>query len=255
MLKISVLTNDKDFLDGLTKYLCQLDDVKSVNHYPDLIDLMIATDKPERPDLVFIDIEYKLIYIPHLFELLSKSFRIVFLGLASSELQECCSFYRIPFLTKPVDLDILNSYIHNLIPINLSEYGEQPGISKSDHFFVKCDKGKIKRVKIANILYVEAKQNYVSIHQDTFNSTFNFTLNGIMQILPKPLFVRVHRSYVINIDRTQAIESNSVFLDNDEVIPIGHSYKKEIFNNFMSKTLDIANLIRIYIVLEALNFL
>ena len=240
MLKISVLTESKDSFENFTERLRKLDSIKSISHFPDLADLIISGEKPERPHLVIINIEYKLVYIPKLFALFSKSFEVVFCGSINSGLHQCCLVNDIPFFAHPLEVNLFDNYLKNIALRKFQNIDKDSISSDSDQFFVKCDKGKLKRVIISKILYIEAKQNYVSIYQDTFNIVFSFTLTGMIHVLPQSSFIRVHRSFIINIDRIQAVEANNILLDNDVVIPIGHSYKNSVLNILLSKTLDIS---------------
>jgi DNA-binding LytR/AlgR family response regulator len=91
--------------------------------------------------------------------------------------------------------------------------------------FVKTD-GKIYRILHTDILYAEANGNYTKIV--TINNTYMpaVTFTGFEQQLPGSLFIRVHRSFIINKSHITHIEGNRVFINNIE-IPIGSNYKED----------------------------
>ena len=98
--------------------------------------------------------------------------------------------------------------------------------SKSEEYlFLKID-SKIYRILFKDILFAEANGNYTKIvtYQNTFMPATTFS--GFEQQLPKNLFVRIHRSFIVNKSCISHIEGNRVFLNKIE-IPIGSNYKDE----------------------------
>ena len=77
------------------------------------------------------------------------------------------------------------------------------------------------------ILYVEALADYVTIHTQKKNFTILSTMKYIEKQLPEGQFMRVHRSFMVRLDKISQIQENSVFIK-DEVIPVSKSYKKTL---------------------------
>jgi DNA-binding LytR/AlgR family response regulator len=97
---------------------------------------------------------------------------------------------------------------------------------EADHFFIKTEtKGKMARINIPEIYFVEASQNYVIIHLDSSKLMAYLTIEEISERLPKDRFVRVHRGFIINTTRIVTIEHGQVTLSNKVVIPLGRIFK------------------------------
>jgi len=97
--------------------------------------------------------------------------------------------------------------------------------SNEDKFiFVKSDK-KIRKLNFSDILYVEALGDYIKIYIKNSNLVIYNTLKNIEKLLPENKFKRIHKSYIISIDKIKTIEGNRIFINNFEV-PIGKNYKK-----------------------------
>ena len=96
---------------------------------------------------------------------------------------------------------------------------------KDDFLFVKTD-GKIYRLLHTDILYAEANGNYTKIVTTNNTHMPAVTFTGFEQQLPGSLFIRVHRSFIINKSHITHIEGNRVFINNIE-IPIGSNYKED----------------------------
>ncbi|MFK7814449.1 MAG: LytR/AlgR family response regulator transcription factor [Maribacter sp.] len=93
--------------------------------------------------------------------------------------------------------------------------------------FVKSDK-KILRLNLEVITHIEAYGNYIKIHEDKMVLTPQ-TLSEFLEKLPMQ-FLRVHKSFVVNIDHLKLIDGNQIVLNNDTKLTIGKSYRKAIMS-------------------------
>lgn len=99
-----------------------------------------------------------------------------------------------------------------------------------DYIFVKV-KHRIIKVMYNDILWVEAYDNYSFIVTADQKYLVSSTLKDMEQKLPPQNFVRVHRSYIANLDKIEALEENAVVFSKSDV-PIGKSYKKLLMSRF-----------------------
>ncbi|CAM1344219.1 LytR/AlgR family response regulator transcription factor [Tenacibaculum amylolyticum] len=91
--------------------------------------------------------------------------------------------------------------------------------------FIKSDK-KIIKLNFEEINYIEAYGNYIKIYTDSMILTPQ-TLTEFITKLPDN-FLRIHKSYAINFNHLKLIDGNQVKLNNDAVLPVGKSYRKEL---------------------------
>ena len=98
--------------------------------------------------------------------------------------------------------------------------------SSGDDLYVNIDRRLIK-IDIPSIYLVEAKGDYIQIKTETKNYTVHSTLKKIEEKLPDSLFLKIHRSYIINVDKIIDIEDNSVLIKKD-VIPVSRSNRPEL---------------------------
>jgi len=103
--------------------------------------------------------------------------------------------------------------------------------AKSDEIFIKQSTSLVK-LKFSDILWVEAMENYVIINTLDEKYTVHFTMRAIEEKLPLKKFVRVHRSFIINVDSIQSIEDNVIYIKTHDkkknCIPIGKSHKDKL---------------------------
>ena len=100
----------------------------------------------------------------------------------------------------------------------------------ADYIYVKSNSRLIK-VHNGEIFYVEALKDYVIIHTATAKYTIHSTMKDIENKLRKEDFMRIHRSFIVNLKKIKAIESHNIILEqSSKVLPIGGSYKDELYN-------------------------
>lgn len=106
--------------------------------------------------------------------------------------------------------------------------GKEPTVS--DAIFVKSN-SKLVKIKIKDIYYVEALKDYVVINTLTTRFTIHSTMKEIEMKLSDLGFMRVHRSFIVRLDKIESIDYPNLTLeDNKKIVPIGGSYRDE-FNN------------------------
>lgn len=105
----------------------------------------------------------------------------------------------------------------------------KPSNISSEYIYVKSN-SKLVKVQNSNILFVEALKDYVIIHTEKERFTIHSTMKDIEKKLPDDIFMRVHRSFILNLNKISSIDSSIVLIENsDKKIPIGGSYKEGLF--------------------------
>lgn len=108
-----------------------------------------------------------------------------------------------------------------------------------DYIFIK-NRDFFKKVRFRDILYLEASGSYCVIHLSTAeNITCARTLSEIVRHFPVSFFVRVHRSFVVNLEHIERYLGNQLWVEK-EVIPIGRQFKKEVLNHLNILGADIS---------------
>jgi DNA-binding LytR/AlgR family response regulator len=98
--------------------------------------------------------------------------------------------------------------------------------TSGNDLYVNIDRRLIK-IDIPSIYLVEAKGDYINVKTETKNYTVHSTLKKIEDKLPNDLFLKIHRSFIINVDKIIDIEDNSVLIKKD-VIPVSRSNRPEL---------------------------
>jgi len=107
-----------------------------------------------------------------------------------------------------------------------SAKAEKVEVTSGNDLYVNIDRRLIK-IDIPSIYLIEAKGDYIQVKTEHKNYTVHSTLKKIEIKLPKDLFLKIHRSYIINIQKIIDIEDNSVLIKKD-VVPVSRSNRPEL---------------------------
>lgn len=108
---------------------------------------------------------------------------------------------------------------------NLDHTIPSPTNAAAEYMFIKGEsKNKFLKVNYDDILYVEGLKNYVSLFTAEQRLVTYQTLRDLEKQLPQPPFYRVHKSYIISVDKIRMVDGNQVYIG-DQAIPIGETYR------------------------------
>ena len=139
------------------------------------------------------------------------------------------------YLVKPVDERSLKTSIevglynfrHSQHDISAKDVQDtKMDIISNDHFFIKVKQG-LQKILLKDILFFEAYDNYAYVHTQDKKHIVSMPLISIENKISPQHFIRVHRSYIINIEKIQGLEDDNVIIDGKS-IPIGKTYRSDI---------------------------
>ena len=133
----------------------------------------------------------------------------------------------IDYLVKPVKFPRFIKAVTKLdVNKQVSSDGEQKSEEEKNELYVNIDRRLVK-ILIPDIYLIEAKGDYINIKTETKNHIVHTTMKKIEEKLPEDLFLKIHRSYIINLKQIIDIEDNSVLVKK-EVIPVSRSNRPEL---------------------------
>ena len=182
-------------------------------------------------DLMFLDIQMPQLTGVDFLKTLTNPPLVIFTTAYSEYAVEGFELNAVDYLLKPISFDrflkAVNKATEQLAFQKTAEESED-----ADHFYVKSDK-KLVRVKYSEILYIEGLKDYVIIRMETTRVITLQTMKSLEDKLPSSHFRRIHRSYIVNIDKILAIDGSTVDLHEKgqtKELPIGKNYKDEILD-------------------------
>ncbi|MEI6697257.1 MAG: LytTR family DNA-binding domain-containing protein [Bacteroidota bacterium] len=116
--------------------------------------------------------------------------------------------------------------VKNFIELTVSNQKENVKTT-ANHLFVKS-KYKLIRIELDDIKYIESQHEYIKIHLMNVSPVMTqLSLKSIEEQLPSERFMRIHRSYIVNLAKISVIERNRIVFDNKVYIPISDQYKEK----------------------------
>ena len=179
--------------------------------------------------LLFIDINMPDISGMEFVKSLRKKPYLVFTTAYSEYAVEGFEVEAVDYLLKPINfINLLKAAnkVKVLIDLKTNNPKENTMIT-ANHLFVKSVY-KLIRIEFATIKYIESQHEYIKIHLlDNESITTKMSLKSIEELLPIDWFIRVHRSFIVNLKEVSVIERNKIVFENMIFIPISQQYKED----------------------------
>ncbi len=188
--------------------------------------------------LIFLDIQMPDFTGVEFARTLDESTKVIFITAYEKYAVEGFQLHALDYLLKPVSYEVfLKSVMHAKEHFELLESAVSKNDSvneEEDYLFIKAN-SQYLRINYADILYAEGLKDYVKLYTESSERAIVFyaTMKSIEERLPKDRFMRVHRSYIVNLDKVTAIERYRIIFGNER-IPISKQYK-EVFDEFVKK--------------------
>lgn len=180
-------------------------------------------------DILFLDIHLPVLDGISLLKVLKNPPQIIFTTAYKEYAVNAFDLEACAYLVKPFSLERFIVAVDKATErLNATERKTLTRNANEDNYlFIKAE-GKIFKINHDELLYAEAKGNYTKIvtHDRVINPNISFT--NIEKMLPPLIFIRVHRSFIINKSKIDHIEGNRLFINKTE-ISIGSSYKDSFF--------------------------
>lgn len=190
----------------------------------------LAVLSDEKVDLIFADINMPDLNGMDFVKSLQNKPLVIFTTAYSEYAVEGFRVDALDYLLKPFGFDdfvkAANKALHYM---ELQDSTEQP-----QYLFIKAEY-KMVKLTIDKILYIEGKSEYVRIYTEEMKPIMTLlSMKTLESRLPARMFMRVHRSYIVNLQKIEAVANNRIIFDKNTYIPIGDQYKKN-FSNYIEK--------------------
>ncbi|UOB19069.1 LytR/AlgR family response regulator transcription factor [Abyssalbus ytuae] len=227
-----IIIDDEAAARAVVEQLCKnMGNLNVVEEFPNAIQAIKYLNQNE-VDLIFLDIHMPDFTGFDLIQTIKNPPRII---LTTSDKNFAIEAFEydciVDYLVKPITMSRFEKAIQKALKFNPPVKVSNEGVDKDDtepenQLYVNIDRRLIK-IDLPSIYLVEAKGDYILIKTEGKNYTVHSTLKKIEDKLPNDLFLKVHRSYIINLKKIVDIEDNSVLIAKD-VIPVSRSNRPEL---------------------------
>ena len=213
----------------LESYVEKTPDLELMASFTDSIKAINAI-KAQKPDLIFLDIQMPNIDGMELAHSLPEETRVIFTTAFKEYAFESYEVNALDFLLKPVRYNKFLAAVEKARKLYQQPSAPQP---KQTTLFIRVD-GEWRNVTIDQITYVNGMKDYVMFYLDNEPKPLitHLTMKAVEEMLPKEKFLRVHRSYIVAVDKIQKVDRNDCIYIGKEIIHIPDGYL-QTFRQFL----------------------
>jgi DNA-binding LytR/AlgR family response regulator len=235
-MKCIIIDDEPLAIDVIESYIKQIGGLEIVAKCTNPLDAITLLNK-YKIDLVFLDIEMPNLTGIDLVKAINNIPQFIFTTAYPEYALEGFNLNATDYLVKPIPFHRFLTAISKAKEkyesdqnklVNVSSAGILTTNTLDDFIFVKSEYEKIK-INIQSIKYIQGLKDYIKIYSTSSNRAI-LTLSSfkdIMDKLPQSHFIRIHRSYIVNIGYIDALQKTKVVMDKIK-IPIGETYKEEV---------------------------
>lgn len=234
MIRSCVIDDEPLARECLTNYIGEIDflQLSGEGANPMELDKIMAS---QTIDLIFLDIQMPLMNGIDFLRSNASLPPVILTTAYPSYALEGYELDVLDYLLKPITFDRFYQ-----ASVKAREYltllNQKPSATAgSDHFFVKCD-SKYEKIRFDDVLFVQAQQNYVTIHTTGGKFMTLLNLKSVFEYLDDRAFIKVHKSYIVAKKQVQRIENNDVIID-DYRIPISRTNREAVMQQLIGERL------------------
>lgn len=197
----------------------------------------LAFLKTNEVDLIFLDIEMPKVSGLEFAAQISGQTLLIFTTAYAQYALKSYELDAIDYLLKPIDANRLEKSISKAITYKklLSESTESTFEGSTDDFLMIKSERRYYKIRFQDIRFIEGLKDYVVIYTQRQKLITALNLKTIHQKIPAEIFLRVSKSYVVNLSYIDSFDNHTIYIDDFEV-PIGEVYKQEFFIKYTGGT-------------------
>ena len=178
-------------------------------------------------DLIFLDINMPEISGIAFAKSINKNIKIIFTTAYRDYAVEGFNLQAVDYLLKPISFERMLQAVNRYFEVNTQQIETQSQPSETNDFiFVRSDRRMLK-ITFKDIIYIESLSDYLKIHLKDQSIITRETISAIEAKLPQKDFLRIHRSYIVNLASIESF-TNEEMIVNGKALTISRSYKKDV---------------------------
>ena len=214
----------------LESFVTKTPDLRLLGSFTDSVEAINAI-KEQKPDLLFLDIQMPDLNGMELAHMIPPTTRVIFTTAFKEYAFESYEVSALDFLLKPIRYNKFLSAVEKAKQWYEREPADEDNKTKS--LFIRVD-GELRNITIDSITYVSGMKDYVMFYLDGESKPLitHLTMKAVEAMLPTDKFLRVHRSYIIAVDKIKKIDRNDCIYIGEEIIHVPEGYQAQ-FKEFI----------------------
>jgi len=227
MLRCIVVDDEPPAIDIIAGYVPDVSFLQLAGTFTNPVEALMQVQK-EKIDLIFLDIQMSKLTGLQFMNLLQGRSQVVIVSAYNEYAIHGYEHNITDYLLKPVSFERFYKAAEKALRFADISSRETLPQATVDFIFVKSGNRMVK-VNLADILYIEGLKNYISIYLADKRRVITLqNMKTLEDLLPSHRFFRVQKSYIVNIEKIDAIERQRIFI-NDQVVPVGEAYSSGFF--------------------------
>ena len=221
----------------MESFVAKTPDLKLLGSFTDSVEAINAV-KEQKPNLLFLDIQMPDLNGMELAHMIPAETRVVFTTAFKEYAFESYDVSALDFLLKPIRYNKFMVAVEKAkewfakseSPVSQHPY---PITDHPSAIFVRVD-GELRNITISDIIYVNGMKDYVMFYLDSEPKPLitHLTMKAVEEMLPPEKFLRVHRSYIIAVDKIRKVDRNDCIYIGNEIIHVPDGYQ-DAFHKFL----------------------
>lgn len=234
MIRCIAIDDEPLALKQISEYIKQIPFLELKAEFGSAIKAMTFL-KDNEVDLMFVDINMPDLNGLDFVRSQTKPLKVIFTTAYKEYAVEGFKVNALDYLLKPIDYDVFLKSANRAYEWFDLQEKKNIKIESTDVFlFIKADY-KVLRINLSDIKYIEGMREYVRIHMVGQKPIMTIvSMKKIEEYLPQNKFMRVHRSYIVNLEKITTIDRNRIVFDNNTYIPVSGQYNQK-FQEYLSK--------------------
>jgi two-component system LytT family response regulator len=238
MINCLIVDDEQHAIDILTHHVKQTPFLHLINATTNPMEALEWVNT-KKIDILFLDIQMPEISGLDFIRAMQGKTKVILTTAYSEFATEGFDLEVVDYLLKPISLARFLRAVQravNIITLSAPVQNEEP--IEDDYIFVKTEfKGKMLKINFSDIDYIEGMKNYVAIYHNGQKTMALLNMKDLQDRLPRRNFMRVHKSYIVALNKITAVEGNHVVLRNCRAeIILGDTYRND-FQEIMKNKL------------------
>lgn len=233
MYSAYIIDDESTAIDIIARYVEQTPFLNLLGSSTDSIEALMFIQQNDI-DVIFLDIHMPKLSGIDFLRVINGKCKVIITTAYTQYALDGFDLGVVDYILKPISyerfLKAVNKIQAPITPKTDTAKTDSNKASEDNFMFVKADtKGKFIKVNFEEITFVEGLKNYISIYTETDRIITLLSIKEIEEKLTDKGFIRVHKSYIVALNRIKAVDGNQIVLKDKKYVPLGDTYRTEFF--------------------------
>lgn len=208
----------------ITEFIRKMPELSLAGTFNNPLEALAFLHKEPSVKLVFLDIQMPELSGIEFMQLRQRGVDVIIVSAYDEYAVDGFQYDAVDYLLKPVPFD---RFVKAVQKVTEKQPQQPPVPAQPDFIFIRTDK-RIIRLNFSEILFVEALRNYVAIQTTSQKILTLQNLRSFEEALPPRQFIRVHKSFIVAMNKIDSVEKQRIFMG-QHMVPVGDTYVKQFY--------------------------